>query len=574
MGNDDPRQKRGTVWRPGLRGAMRTIVLSLVAFAVACGPAPTVAPQPSPADVGKEPTIEQAVGDPFAVEGELAREDLPATMPELGLVDRDLPALPAGLPQPPATCAAFAARKPASMECTGRDAALTSLADALATTDVATRDAKLMGLEACDTFPPAMMRALRAEPGPTECGDVIVRAIADAPPAGTAGAVHDTLIGLGVAGMLSRAATQPPKMAGKPTKANVKAFIDGDMKGWLTTHATAIEQLSALGSQIRYYGKAVVAVEAGMADMRFVDAVRSVPVPEEFEKDDELREAFLQGLEDALGARKQRGRDAALVGLGSLATVGVLRDPRVDRARQLLSRMFGGRPMNALDSLLLPPLSPVSASGAEHRVAARLQTFYASLVFPAEAATDPALLRMLIEKGLSLPHRIALDKQLKTGVPNDVRLLTARVRLELGQNYWRRVDFDEATRLLASWPTGTPLSDDGQLILGVALALRGGHENAADMMVKAPLSDLGIGRVVALDTLVQDKGPHAGAAAFDAALIKKLAAPGNAPAAYWRDLAQRFRTAHELLADIRFKKAAEEQAREAEQTATAIEKMR
>jgi hypothetical protein len=514
------------------------------------------------------------VGDPFAVEGELSREKLPNAMPTLALVDRDMPKLPAGLPQAAGSCAQFANRKAVAMDCAGGDAALTSLATALANTEVISRDGQLAGLESCTTFPAGMVRALRAELAPTSCADVIVRAVANSPPAGTSGAVHDTLIGLGVAGMLSRAATDPPKMKAEPTKANVKAFIKSDMMAWVQKQAVAIEKLSALGSKVRYYGRAVVAVEAGMADMRFVDAVRSVPVPEEYQKDPDLRESFLQGLEQALGPRKRRGRDAALVGLGSLATVGVLRDPRVDRARKLLSRMFGGRPMNALDALLLPPFSPVDASSPAHQVAARLQTFYAGLVFPPEAATDPTMLRMLVEKGLSLPHRIALHAKLKTGVPNQVRLLAARTRLELGQNYWRRVDFDEATRLLREWPSDTPLSDDGELILGVALALRGGHENAADMMVKAPLSDLGIGRVVALDSVVEAKAPHAGKAAFDAALIKKLAAPASAPAAYWNDLAARFRTAHGMLTDIRHKAVAEEYAQEAEQTAAAIEKMR
>ena len=62
-------------------------------------------------------------------------------------------------------------------------------------------------------------------------------------------------------------------------------------------------------------------------------------------------------------------------------------------------------------------------------------------------------------------------------------------------------------------------------------------------------------------------------AAFDAALIKKLAAPGNAPAEYWHDLAKRFRKAQTLLEDIRHQQLAEGFATEAEQTAAAIEKM-
>jgi hypothetical protein len=457
------------------------------------------------------------------------------------------------------------------MECGGRDAALASLTDALSNTRADTRDAQLAGLESCAALAPGMVRAIRAELADPHCADVIVRPVANALPPGATGIVQDALLGLGLAGMLSRAATDAPKMTGKATKKTVDAFIQTEMKPYITKQAVAIQQLSVLGSRLRYYGKAVVAVEAGMADMRFVDAVRAVPVPEEFDKDEELRETYLQSLETELGPRKRRGRDAALVGLGSLATVGVLRDPRVERARKLLSRMFGGRPINALDELLLPALSPVAAASPAQKLAARLQTFYASLVFPPEAATDPAMLRMLIEKGFSLPHRIALEDKLASGIDDRVRLLAARARLELGQNYWRRVDFDEATRLLSKQPSKT---SDGKLILGVALALRGGHENAADMMVKAPLSDLKIGQVTALDSLVAAGGDHAGRAAFDAALIQKLAAPANAPPSYWTELAARFEKAKGLLKDIRHQKLAAGYAKEAKQTAEAIEKMR
>src|SRR5690606_19414449 len=199
------------------------------------------------------------------------------------------------------------------------------------------------------------------------------------------------------------------------------------------------QAIGGLGSKLAYYGRAVVAVEAGMADMRFIDAVREVPVPEEFRGDQELEEAYYLGLERALEPRKERGRDAALVGLGSLATIGLLRDARVERARALLSRMYGGAPMDALDQLLLPPLSQVQAASSEEMLARRVQTFYASLLFAPDRAQP--LLRMLVERGVSLPHRIALRDATLTPAE---RALYARARFELAQNYWRRVDVDEA----------------------------------------------------------------------------------------------------------------------------------
>lgn len=552
---------------------MRSIATLLsLTVVVACGPpAPVASPAPSPANVEQPPTVAVEVDDAFSVQGALSTEKLPNAMPEFPRLSHTLPAVPKGLPKADAACDAFAKRQPAEVSCNDRDDALASFAAALVNTSSPERDAQLAGLESCGELPAGAVRALRAELAPNGCADVIVAPLANAPPEGTSGAVHDALLGLGLAGMLSRAANDPPRMTAKPTKDAVKAFIQSEMMKWVQQQAVAIEGLAALGSKLRYYGKAVVAVEAGMADMRFVDAVRSVPVPEEFEKDDDLRETYLQSLEEALGPRKLRGRDAALVGLGSLATVGVLRDARVDRARTLLSRMFGGRPINALDTLLLPPLAPVEKASPAHALAGRLQTFYASLVFPGEVATDATMLRMLIEKGLSLPHRIALRSQADQ-LSGDVRLLAARARLELGQNYWRRVDFDEAASLLAPRPN-VVLTEDAKLILGVAIALRGGHENAADMMVKAPMSDLGIGRVAALDVIAADKGPHAGKAAFDAALVKQLAAPGNAAADYWRDLAARYGKAHDMLADIRHQKLAADRAKEATETAAAIEKM-
>src|SRR5690606_4508830 len=99
-------------------------------------------------------------------------------------------------------------------------------------------------------------------------------------------------------------------------KLMLQQYARGPMQRWVTEQATAIQALGALGSEIGYYGRAVVAVEAGMADMRFIDVVREVPVPEEFRGDAELEEVYYQGLERALEPRKERGRDAALVGLG------------------------------------------------------------------------------------------------------------------------------------------------------------------------------------------------------------------------------------------------------------------
>jgi hypothetical protein len=199
-------------------------------------------------------------------------------------------------------------------------------------------------------------------------------------------------------------------------------------------------------------------------------------------------------------------------------------------------------------------------------VASRLQTFYAGLVFDGDAAQNEKVFRQLVENGVSLPHRIALkDKPLSPSM----RLLYARARFELGQNYWRRVDFAESTRLLAEWTDGKR-PDEARLLLALGIAMRGGPDNAADMMVRAPLRKLGIGNVAALDALTAEGGALQGHAAFDAALLAMLAAPAEANADYWRNVSRRFREAAAIIVDLPTKRDAEARAQEADQIAEAI----
>ena len=546
-----------------LRFAPRFALAAVFCIASACGGAPVAppeAPAPAPATVAApEPA------DPWAIDGELTAEALPPAPPAFPLNELAFAAPPKGFPAPPKSCGLYAPTAIAPASCGDRAAALVSLDEALRWTEPRKRDQALQALEPCSQLPLGMVRALRAELAPAECADSIVASALSAPSAEMPGEIYDTLFGLGLAGILARASTTPPTLAPPHSRERIEAFVASDMKAWGERHAKVIQDLAALGSRLRYYGRAVVAVEAGMADMRFVEAMRTLPVPDEFAKDEELRETYLASLEQALDARKRRGRDAALVGLGSLATIGVIRDERVERARALLSRMYGGSPIDALDGLRLPPLSPHEPGTSEQRLAARLPVFYSSVLFPSDAATDPDMLRSFAEKGISLPHRIGLAK---ASLPAPLRLLYARARFEMGQNYWRRVDFDETVRLLQD---GGRDSDEGKLLLALALALRGGPENAADMMVKAPLRDLGIGRVAALESLIDAGGWLGGSAAFDAALIRQLAAPASADAAYWLAVAAGFRKAAEVLVDVQDKRDAETRAGEAEQTAQAIQ---
>ncbi len=535
----------------------------LATILIACGGAPSATDTPS--TLPPTPTTEvppDAPPDPWAIDGELQREPLPNQAPSFAVEATTLPKAPVGLPAAPAPCRAYAAGGPPG-KCEDRATALVSLDEALAETDAQKRNRALRGLETCEHLPTGMVLALRAELAPVECADTIVGAAVASPPAGIEGVTYDALVGLGLAGMLRRASSNPPKLGAPYPKDKVKRFIDEKVGPWIKGQALAIQALSDVGSKLKYYGQAVVAVEAGMADMRFVEIVRALPIPDEIKEDEELRNVYLNALEDAFEPRKRRGRDAALVGLGRLATIGVIRDERVDRARELLSTMYGGSPIDALDVLLMPPLDPISPEGPEQRLAARLPTFYAGVLFPAEMAKDASMLRMLVNRGLSLPHRIALAND----PPADAKSLLARARFELGQNYWRAVDFDEALVVLGS---PKDLAPRDRLLFALALGIQGGPENAAEMMEKAPIKQLGIGDVAALDALASAGGELAGHAAFDAALIAELAAPKGADEAYWRAVAERYRKAAGIIVDLPTKKDAEKRADEADDVAAAI----
>ncbi len=548
--------------------ATRFTVIACLIGLTGCPAAPLPRPTPPQPPVDQAP--EPPPVDPFAVTGTLDKESLPSLPLEIPAVSIAYRAAPPGVPQPPPKCRAFVSRRAeASSPCPDNAAGQAALVAALKHKEPAVRDGMLMSAEACSALPVGLVRALRAELAPTECADAIVGPLLTKPLAGLSPALHHTLFGLALAGRLARTATTAPKLAPPYERKLVEDFVKGPLRTWIFQQASAVQQLAKLGSRLVYYGRAVVAVEAGMADMRFIDVIRKAPIPDEFAADQGLSDAYYTRLERDLEPRKRRGRDATLVGLGQLAFVGVIRDPRVTRTRKLLGRMYGGRPIDALDRLLLPPLETVEPKSTEQQLAARLPTFYASLIFAPEKATQPDMLRFLMERGVALPHRIALQQ---ASLNQPMRALYARARFELGQNYWRKVDFDQVLELLRDFPAAER-PDRVRMLLALGLALRGGPQNAAQMMLKAPLSELGIGQVGALDALsaAQPAGPYAAFAAFDAALVSRLATPRNADAATWRKLGERFRRAAGQLADATHRAEAQRWAEEAEQTAKSIE---
>jgi hypothetical protein len=474
-----------------------------------------------------------------------------------------LPPAPKGLAAPPASCRAFVNRKAkAHPTCADRSAGIAGLDAALSEKDVNARDEKLLELESCQGLPAGIIRALRIDFAPTACADLLAEPVLKAPPSGIRSDVYQTLLGQALAGRMNRTATRAPKLAGPFDKKRVSSFVSGPLTQWMMEEATAVQDIAKLGSQLKSYGRAIVAVESGLADLRVVEIVRDAPIPDEFAKDKELKEAYYSSLDQALESRKNRGRDAALVGLKDFAELGALHDPRVDRARALLSKLYGGRRIDALDRLATPSMGPVSASSQTARLAATLPTFYAGILLEPSTATDPQVLRALLEQGLPATQRVALKA---ATLSNESRQLLAQGRLALGQKYWRRVDFDEAIRATAIEKPGP----EGLLMRALGLALRNGPQDAAAMMVSV---STGQPNVEGLDAVGKDgsMGQVAWQAAYDAATLLLISPPGNASAAYFKQVADRFRATADKLSDPKLVQAAKDRAKEADEIAAAI----
>lgn len=530
---------------------MRTALVLLGAWLVAgCGAAATPAPV-TPRTAASAPAPAPAT----------APTGTPAAAKAAGL-----PEAPAGVPPAPASCSTFSAHAVPACAADG-DKALDALDAALGESDPATRDAKLAALEKCSAFPTGLMRALRADLAPAQCGDALVDPVLAARAQTLDASIHDALVGLGLGARLARLVHQPPRLQPPFDKQRFHEFFDSKLAPWIAGQARAIHDIAAGGAKLHGYGEGIVAVESGMADMRFVEVVRNVPLPDELAKDKELKDIYYSSLDEALEPRKNRGRDAALVGLEHFATEGALADPRVDEARAMLSRLYGGRRIDALDSLMLPALAPFQPQTRSERLASRLPTFYAGFVLSKEDPTDPALLRAFLERGIPPAAQKKLDA---AKLASPVRELYARFLVRLGQTYWRSNDFSRAAAVSATSPTRSPGAP--RLIAALAQALQGGPRDAAEMMLKGPFLPGGVGDVAALDRLAHSRSPIAGMAAFDAAYIRQLVAPAKAKASYWTDLAKRYRAAARQLkqAKLRSRALAHEKATKA--TAKAIRK--
>jgi hypothetical protein len=443
---------------------------------------------------------------------------------------------------------------------------LSLLGAALRDSDPLTRDGALGALEGCSTFAPGLIRALRAELADAGCGDVLVEPYLESSGATLTADARHVLIGLGLAARLTRLVRTPPRLEPPFTKQRFSQFFNDDLAGWIKTQAHAVHQLSLVGSRLLGYGKALVAVEAGLADLRFVEVVRDVPVPDELTRDPELKEAYYGALDQALDPRKDRGRDAALVGLREFAKIGALDDPRTARARALLSELYAGSRIDALDRLLLPPLPALARDTDELEALAKLPTYYANELLARGDATDPKLLTALLERGLPATLRPKLDA---SGVP-EVRRLYARALFALGQRYWRADDFARAAEVASGLLKDRTHAAEAELLGALAGVLRRGPKDAAEMMLRGPMLPPGVGNVAPVDAIANSTSPFAGLAAFDAGVLMSLVPQASSDPAYFRATAERFRLAAKLLKDPRQRAEAEQRAKAAAATAAAV----
>ena len=531
-----------------------------IMLAGACGGHPTppavpAAPGPSApsgtAGALGAPPVAIAAADPWAVPS--GPRDDEAVDASAGAVDLEAwkkAKTAKGVAAPPASCAAYASRAAASANAKETP----GFAQALGERDPGTRDALLVALEKQN---PAWSRALRAELAPIECADAITDPflLSYKPSADPEAAESVRLvIGLSLAGKLSRTASAPPAMGAIRDKEKVKAFVTGPLKTWLVEQSTAIEVLSSGAAGLTGYARGVAAIEAGIAELRLVDKMRSAPVPATW--DPELKAIYEAALDEALEPRKKRGRDAALVGMSDLARAGVLRDGRLDRARALLSKLYGGRRLDALDGLLVPAAASPAPAGPHDLAIASAPRWLQekTSMWP----DDPRTLARGVSKSLRARFRKLAD-----GSADELRSPYARARFDMGRIYWRRVDFVEA----AHAAKGSDKPED-RFVLALSLALAHGPNGAADMMRAPTPGALDLRETQALDLVVAEGGPFAGMAAFDAAHLRALApVEGAGAAVYLEDVAARFRKAESLLTDPAQKKLAAQRAVEAEATA-------
>lgn len=422
---------------------------------------------------------------------------------------------------------------------------------------------ELLAWEACDGFEAGLLRALVAELSPMECADVIVEAAAGQGRALSA-ELRDVLAGLGIAARLARLAGDPPRLEPPFDKPRFKDFLTTRLAPWVVAQAKAIDDLSRSGAGLSDYGKGVVAIQAGLADLRMVELMRETSLPDEMAGDRELEDVYFGALDQSLDPRKQRGRDAALVGLRKFHAVGAIADARLDQAHRLLSLLYNGRRIDGLAGLMLPA-DTAPAAPAGQRLGSAVPTFYADKL--GSAAQLRERVPTLSHHGLPVVLQQSVEGPAGEPLSPALQLSYALGLARMGQRYFSRADFERAGKLAEALRRSPKVSPAAKLLVALGKAFAGAPDDAAKMMIS------GLGKwqpdVAELDALAKGRDPVAGMAAFNAAFLLQLAAPQGSPPAYFADLSARYTHAAKLLSGDR-KQRAEDLADAADDVAKAV----
>ncbi len=562
---------------------MRSLALlpciALLSLASLTGCAETTPKQPAtPADTKTSPSPADTTTAPKPGDqppAQMPRSALPADLradaawvapksaPDWSAFDKAAPLAP----KAKATCAALAATpkadpKAAAPVCTNAIELGAELTRAMSGPK-AGWNASLARLESCAAAPSGMIRALRAELAPVECADVLTDPLLASHPTNMEPAVAHQLVGISYAAKLSRMVTAPPEMKGAADRKAVAAYLQGPMKTWFEKEARSIETLSAsVAKGEKSCGQGIAAVQAGVADMRFVDLARKAPIPAEWKADRELSSVYYSALDEAMEPRKARGRDAALFGLEVLAQCGYVQDTRVDEARALLEALYAGKRMVALSGIVLPP----RLSGAPNPLFAALPPFYADRLV---GTPDAAALTAWSMRGMppaaraSMEGRLANRQEIKPEDPT--RMLYARARLASGMLHVRGVDFDRA--LVATFSESQPLGFEASL----AAVLRRGPGSAVELMRVASPSALKWSDTKELDALAAREDPDAPYAEYDAAYLTFVAPPEGMATnvAFFLKLKERFDHVAAKTADPALKALAQKRSADMADTARA-----
>jgi len=518
------------------------LALSTLLASTACAPS------------GKVNTAADA-DDPRATPSSDGAEPAEATKKPSGPAADVLYPAPSAVPEAASSCVA-AGPLPAQKSC---PEARPRLATLLAG-DEAQLDAGLAELETCVEFPAGLVRALRVELGDAKCGDVALAPVVGEGVDASALApdIREALVALGLGARLRRLAVDQPAPPKERSKEALDTYFKEALFPWISSQAKAIFEMARQGTALSGYARGVVAIEAGNADMRFVEIAREVPVSDDIEKEQEAKDLYYVTLDEQLEPRKARGRNAALVGMREMARIGVRGGERLSSARSLLSRAYGGRRVNALDTLMVPEVAPAKAETDAAAIASRVPTSYAAALVGGAPVTAN-LVRAHLNQGIT----VALRRAVASMKDNDEsKLLLARALFESGRTFFRAEDFQAASALLTGLLDAekSRLDDEAReeavLLRALSVALLAGPKDATEMIAKGPRFADTMGNLVMLDGLAERKGELGGRGAFDAAYLRELVAPPGSPD-YWKDLATRYRAASRKLKGSERKLASE-----------------